>query len=75
MSFAAWHLDESLGSIIGSGRHWTAIIKKGGVIVHLDSIPKRGGRVAQVVINARWLSSKAVFKVTEGNVQDVHGHL
>jgi hypothetical protein len=57
------HLDESLGLLIGSGTHWTAIISHQNRPVHLDSNVAAGQPVAAYAPHLRWLSNKALFKI------------
>ena len=63
-------LDTNVGMILGNGAHWTAVIKRSGRIIFLDSNVGAFMPVAKVISNANKFVGKSVFLISEGGVED-----
>ena len=63
-------LDTNVGMILGNGAHWTAVIKRAGRIIFLDSNVGAFMPVAKVISNANKFVGKSVFLISEGGVED-----
>ena len=58
------------GFLIGTGVHWTAVVKRDDLVIHFDSLVHPNQPVAAVVPDLGFLSRKAVFRVLENDAGD-----